>query len=353
VAELRGHGGGQAVAHGAGGRGDLRATLTEAVVAVEERGVVARAVGEDRVGSGVVAEPEDDLFQLHVAGGSCGTCQPRSRRARPARPGRRHAGRGDATEGRASVRGPRGDREARGIDAGAAVRIGADLHDGGRVCIAVDQGEILRGDVVELRPEQQDRVRLRQAFAEGGVHADAEVAGVVRVVVVHEVLPPEGDGEGRAEALRQLAPRGRHPVASQSDPPRRIMGRSASGQDAGGLADRVPSIPARGGAAIMDRPWRPPRRQHILRQGENHGAGASADRQAERPVDVFGEAVRALHLRHPFHQRAEERAVIHLLEHAAVAVAPAGPARRRRPSASRHASPRGDRNWHSSRRGRG
>ncbi len=61
---LGGNGRRQAVAHRAGGGGGLRAVFPEAVEAVNPGGVIAGAIGEDRVGGGVFFEIGHDRAHM-------------------------------------------------------------------------------------------------------------------------------------------------------------------------------------------------------------------------------------------------------------------------------------------------
>jgi hypothetical protein len=170
-------------------------------------------------------------------------------------------------------------------------------------------------------PKKEDCIGLRQAPYRARVHADTQVAGVVRVIVVHEILPPEGHGQRCAEALGKLR-RARAIVGAPERTAQKDHGAFGSGEDRHGFGDGGVVDPGRGGAAITSARRNRPRRTICPPAGQARpGPGPSAAGEAERAVDVFGKAVRAFHLRHPFHQRAEKRAVIHLLEHAAVAMA--------------------------------
>ena len=57
--------------------------------------------------------------------------------------------------------------------------------------------------------------------------------------------------------------------------------------------------------------------KHVLRQRDDDGAGASLHGCVEGARDDLGNACRIIDLRHPFGDRAEDGAVIHLLEGAA------------------------------------
>jgi hypothetical protein len=186
--------------------------------------------------------------------------------------------------------------------------------------LGVDQREVLRGDVVQLRPQQEDRVGLRQAASQRGVHPDAQIARVVRMVVVDEILPPEGDGQRCAQPRGKL-PCARAVIGAPQRTAQQDHGAFGGGEEARGLGDGGVVDPGTGRGGD-DRARRLGLGgQDVLRQGEHDRPGPSTHREAEGAVDVFGHTVGAFHLGHPFHQRAEKRAVIDLLEHAAVAMA--------------------------------
>ena len=179
-----------------------------------------------------------------------------------------------------------------------------------------------------------------------GFNPHTQIARVVRMVVVDEILPPEGDGERCAEALRKLARARAVPRPPQTEPPSRIIGRSADVRMSMVSAIALSSTPLRGAAAIVA-----------------PGAAVSADRTSSgrarttgpgRPLDARRNArsiysaqpVGAFDLGHPFDERPEERAVVHLLEHPAVAMGQRNLSHENHPWASRHASPRAGPNWH-------
>ncbi len=287
------------------------------MIAVQESGVVPCAVCDDGARISVVAEPRYDPFHLHVAG--------RGLRNLPGFVfgaggfGATVIGRADCGE---QVRKNGGGRSDGGVGGGVefANRFGLrmDLQDRGGLR-PMQQCEIGGGDVVEFGAEKQDAIGRAKPFAKRGVHANAEIARVVRVVVVDVILPPEGDRDGRAGAFRQrfgLRSGGIGPLRSTAQDQGPLGGLQGLGEggDCGGRRGGRSKSRRAGLRGVVHGG------EDVFGQGQNHGAGTSGLSDGESAVDVFGEAVGALDLGRPFHQWAEEGTVVDLLKHAPIAV---------------------------------
>jgi hypothetical protein len=149
--------------------------------------------------------------------------------------------------------------------------------------------------------------------------AEAKVADVVRMIVGKQALAAEADSDGEAEVFRNLddgVMAGLRPVgaAKQQQRPLRAC---QHGFDRGHVGGR----------------WRDRRRhrwfqvwrvafglEYVLRQDQNHRAGAAGNRGSPGPVDIFGDARRAINFRHPFAHRAEDATVVEFLEGFAIAM---------------------------------
>lgn len=149
------------------------------------------------------------------------------------------------------------------------------------------------------------------------IDADADVADVVRVGVVEQVLEAEGAAHrqvvGFGEALQVGAGLRVPAAAAQQD--QRLFGAGEHGAQHVDLRRRRRGLHRLVAARIGDL-----RRidQHVLGQCQHHRAGTAAGGNLEGARDVFGDALGAVDLRDPFGHLAVHAAVIDFLEGLAV-----------------------------------
>ena len=321
VGDLRRDGGGQAVAHRARGRRDLRPRPLEAEIAMQERRIVTRAVGDDGVLGQVGRKPADHLLHPHRAGGGL--------RGLPRLVMRAQAGGPVVPAARRGRLGQRGEcRLGAGGDAGIGapqvadlVGVGIDVDDPPPLLTRVHQ--LIAGGqrIAQPRAERQDAVGLAQRLAQPQVHPHAQVARIVRVPVVHVVLPAEGHRNRQPPPLGQPGQRVRVVLrperAARHD--QRPLGGGERVADRRHLRLGHARHGAGGGREVGDVGLG---RQHVLGQRQHHRAGAPGAGEVEGAGDVFGDALGLVDLGHPLGQPAEHLAVVDLLERLAVAVGP-------------------------------
>ena len=169
--------------------------------------------------------------------------------------------------------------------------------------------------------QRQDAIGLAQGIAHAAVHADTQVAGIVRVAVIHVILTPEGHGDRQAPAFGKSGQQIGillHPDRAAGDD-QRAFRRGQRGADRIALGVRDAGDRARCGGQVGGV------RQvgnHVLGQGQNHRPGPPRHGQIKGAGDILGDAVGLVDFRHPFRKPAEHLAVIDLLKGFAVAVGP-------------------------------
>ncbi len=180
-----------------------------------------------------------------------------------------------------------------------------------------DERVSARRHLAEALAEHQQHVGIAHARRKLRVDADADVACVLRVPVVEEILVPERGCDRQAARLRKLRERIARraiPAAAADDDERRPRAGKQRVRRGDGRRRRCADHRLHSwwiGAYRF-------RRQHVFGQCEHDGARAAGDRGTPRVCDVFGDARSAVDLRSPLGDRAEHLPVVDFLERLAV-----------------------------------
>ena len=157
-----------------------------------------------------------------------------------------------------------------------------------------------------------------------GIDADADVAGVVRMAVVEQVLEAEGAAHRQLPALGEALQRVARRRASQPLPPAITNGRSAAASSVAQLAQRAGRRPGERRLDARQHRRRGHARQHVLGQRQHHRPRPALHRGVEGARHVLGQAVGVVHLADPLGEAeragAEHLPVVDLLEGLAVAL---------------------------------
>ena len=283
-------------------------------------GVIARPVGDDRVGGQHRVQAPHDGRHVHRAL-ACGWLAAPFEVIGAGLPGasapRQGAGRLQAFErGREGLRGSL-DAEVGVVDPADLVgrRVNVDQPLTGRRHI--EQGVGLRGHF-RHPPREDDEVGVRDAGLQPGVRPDADLPRVVGVIGVEQAgaaercrdRKVEARGEARRRGAGLLAP----PAAAQDQD--RPLGRPQPFLQGRHLGEARPGQHRLHVGRVGDGG---PVGQHVFGQRDHHRAGAALQGDVESARHEFRDAGRIVDLDHPFGDRAEEGPVIHLLEGAAPA----------------------------------
>ena len=275
--ERGGDRGGNAIAHRARRRGELRPDAPVVVEAVQPGGEIARAVRKDGLGRQGIGKLADDGGRVDAGSDvrGLGPCFVIG------------AGRGDpvGAAGRCGIEAGEGaggeacgrlDGERGAADVRQLVRDGVDVH------------EALLGDghggeriaearhLAEARAERDDEVGGFDAFYEGGIGAEAQFAGIMRMAVVEMRLAPPGCDDRDIRLFGELAdgcavlggP------ARPADPEDRALG-GGEHVGKGGERSGVGGGLRRGGASVNG--GRGVREEQVLGQGDDDGTGPTRD----------------------------------------------------------------------------
>ncbi|MCY1422029.1 hypothetical protein D9M71_376980 [compost metagenome] len=304
-----------AVAHRAVGGGELGAEGGVLVEAVQPYRVVAGAVAEDAVLRQVLAQPGHDLAHLHRAG--------RGRAVEVAAvvlvelldPGRMAAGVHVGQCGGLGGEGFRaaGDGQRRLVDAAqffeAGVHVDQRLPRGGDV----QQAVAAAADFAQPAADHQQQVGLLHGRAQLRAGGQAEVAGVLRVAVVEQVLATERQGHRQALALGEGAHVGDRlgRPATAAEHQQRALGLFQQCLHFFQLGWRRMAVdaPAGQGVGHLDHVG-----EHVLRQYHHHRPGAAADGALEGLGQLLRQAPGVFDLHHPLGQRGIHLLVVDFLE---------------------------------------
>ena len=321
--DLRRHAGRHAIAHGAVGRRQLRAHAAVAVEAVRPRGVIAGAVGQDGIKRCLRHDFLRHLPQVQrclailedgrplLIGGQLGL-----------RFGRRMFPCGSVDGGHGGQHGARlrhaaVDHQFGLVNAAQLFGVRMDVHQALARHGCVEQRVAARRHFAEAWADGDDQVGIFHARGQFRVDADADIADVVRVGIVEQVLEAEGAGDGQVVAFRELLQVGaglRRPGGAAQQHQRTLR----FGQHAAQLLQlgiRWRRLHGLVGARVGDSRHG---NEHVFRQGQHDGAGAAAGGDLEGARQVFGDALGAVDLRHPLGHLAVHAAVVDFLERFAV-----------------------------------
>ncbi len=320
--DFRRDAGWNAVAHRAVGGRDLRAQARIAVEARDPAGEISSAVRDDRVPGKVLAQPGDDLGELNPARVRGGFRPFEIVGARLLAPG--------APRGTVQLHAFQRGRDLRhaGIDQQLALVDPAELLVA-RVHVhelllrprRLDERVGAGRHLAQARADHEQQIRAAHALGELGVDADADVADVMAVAVVEQVLEAERAGDREARAFRerlQVAAGFARPNRASQYRERAFRAREQASQlfQITGGRTRLHHLVGRdiGHARRLG--------EHVLGQREHHRPGPSRHRQVKGAAHVLVHAVGALDLRDPLRHRPEHPAIVHLLEALAVGELP-------------------------------
>ena len=187
------------------------------------------------------------------------------------------------------------------------------------------------------------------------IDADADVAGVVRMAVVEDVLEAEGAAHRQlpalGEALERQAESGVQPL-----PPTMTNGRSAAASRSRRLAERLRRRRASAGSTRSSTAADVAVASMSSGSDEHDRPGPALHRGAEGARDVLRQAIGVVHLADPLGEAQrpgpEHLPVVDLLERLAIALARSRPGRRAGSSASSPGTRCARRSPRCSRRGR-
>ncbi len=194
------------------------------------------------------------------------------------------------------------------------------------------------------RAQRQHQIGILHPRDQRRIGAKAQIARITGMVIVDQVLAPERQRDrdtSPRDPLRKL--RQRPPRASHCRP-RIITGRSAR------VSRAATSPSARAESAALSRAL-----LHTATSSTGWRNMSSGQRDHHRPHASGGgetvagqrrELMLIIHIRHPFRDRAEQRAIIHFLERLAPLVGAAPPGPRTGSSARCPAAPYAARHWH-------
>ena len=288
--------------------------------AVHPDGVIAGGAGDDGIVRQALAEPGDDPAELHRTGihhrrgpsavvlvGGFGAARPRDfvRRLQALQRG--------SEGGRAGVDGQRRPVEATEF---FSARMNMDQRLGGLG--DVDQ-RIAGGLLLAHAPaDEHEQVRLPDAIGKRRIDADADIAGIIRMLVIEQALAAPRAGDGKREAFGEALQRGnrrRRPARPAGNderlfrPPQHLLqlghlGKAGMGLDLdpGARVGRIRSLA-----------------QDVLGQRQHDRAGTAGGRLVEGAADGLADAVGAVDLLDPLRHLAEHAAEIDLLKRLAPA----------------------------------
>ncbi len=205
-------------------------------------------------------------------------------------------------------------------DPAELVRVGVDVDQGLAGMVGRDERISVGGGLPQPGPDRDDQVGIAHALLQLRVGAVAELTGIDLAAVADRVLPAEGGGDGDAVAegeVGEMVRGARAPVGAANDRDRRrgVLQELEQGLDRawiGRFGDGRNTRPVISADLIAE---------HVLRQRQNHRAGAAGGGDAIGSRDIFGNAASVLDPRRPFGNRRKERRKVDLLEALAVAVA--------------------------------
>ncbi len=213
--------------------------------------------------------------------------------------------------------------QVRGVDAseflGASVNVDEPLLGSRRF----DQCIAARRHLAQAWPEGNQEVGTPHTRGKLRRNADADVARIVGMTVVEQILEPERAPDRQLPGLgKALQGRTRRavPAATAGDHQRPLGGEQHRSQFAQ-RAWRGPGVRRLGARQHLRGSER---RQHVLRQREDDRPGPPLQRGVKGTRNVLGQSVGVLDLAHPLGEaeraRAEHLAVVDLLEGLAIAL---------------------------------
>jgi hypothetical protein len=205
------------------------------------------------------------------------------------------------------------DRQVGHVDLPELEVGGVDVDEHLRGLRHLGDGVAVGRHLAEAGADSEDEVGAAQRLADGGEHADARFAEIVRVLVVVEVVEAEGGEDGEAEA-RHLAGQERarlgRPAAAAHErhgPLGPVEERLEFGHRMGfgrGLGHAGPAHRRRGRAGG----------QHVLGQGDDDGAGAARKCRCPRSGNNFRNSCWIVYFHGPFGDGAEKSRIVDFLE---------------------------------------
>ncbi len=165
----------------------------------------------------------------------------------------------------------------------------------------------------QARPDRQYQIGVHNACGELGVDANADVTRVIRMTVIEQILEAECACHRQSiyfgKMTHRLAAAGIPAAASQQhDRSLRCCQHVAQLRHLCSRWRRLYRL-IRFGVGY-DRFGD----QHVFRQCQHHRTRTAGCRNLERAGDVFGDAVGAVDLRHPFRHLAEHAAIVDFLK---------------------------------------
>ena len=181
----------------------------------------------------------------------------------------------------------------------------------------VDQRVIDGGPFSQAWADREQQVGIADAAFERRIESDRDIADVIRMAVVEQILAAVGAADRQRVGLGDRLEVGaspRIPAAASHHHERPL-----------GLREHVAQLvhvvgPGMRGDALVARGVgnRRGRGLHVFRQREHHGPGASRYREMKRVAHHFRHALGTVDLRHPFRHLPVHAAVVDFLERLAL-----------------------------------
>ncbi len=174
------------------------------------------------------------------------------------------------------------------VDAAKFAGVGIDVHQGLLGDRRGQQRIAIGGVFPQPRADRDNEVGALHALGQAGIDAQAEMAAIVVVAIVHQVLAAEAGDDRQGVALGKVGQGGATllgPAGAADNQQRPFRRRQQAGQ---GL--QVRRARRRQGRHVASRLSRrvDEVRQHVFGQGQHHRPGAARGRHLEGARDIFG-----------------------------------------------------------------
>ena len=315
--DFRGHRSRHTVTHGAAGRTKQRRKAAIGIEAVQPGGIIARAIGHDRIRRQMIAEPGENVGGIDASGRGHRLRPIFAHRARfrsPLLPVRLNGETCRFTQERPDTR---QDRQIGLIDTVQFIRTRMNMYQRLSRRRHRQPGIAGCGHFAEARAHNDEKITVANMADQTRIGPDAKVATEIRMRVVETILGAERSTDRQIRALGENAcilyrlpvPAGAAQHQKRTfrlQEPRTKIRHVGGGRRRFGFHIR-PRIArfADGG-------------QHIFRQGQHHRAGPAGGRGVKGPRDIFRDAVGIADFRRPFRQRREHGAEIDFLKRLAI-----------------------------------
>ena len=205
--QLGGDGRGHRIAHGTRGGCQLGLVAAMPIEAMNRRGEVAGAVGDDRVLRQHLVHMQH-AFGIVQGAGLCPGHPPvgivgagRLQPAFPARRQLRRIAKRQRGQRRRKLTHAGRDRQISMKDATELVGAGKDMHQRLHRCGRFNQGIAVGGHLAQSHTDRNQQIALAHALRQFGIDADADFADVVRITIVEGVLVAPGAGHRQPQTM--------------------------------------------------------------------------------------------------------------------------------------------------------